>query len=208
MRNTWKFTRRGSICCKLQETNMQIFLSNTQNLCFLWMLLSMQANAGIISLVYPISIFGYAMLEETRPRKEFWNFVLQYTRVLLVVKFLWNLSVVEKISGSDWMRATEGSMRIGLHDLKSTLELTLYLLPELLIVATLQLNEIMLRLLGLHYEIEEDIEPMEEAVQRSIRNKESAEMDASPRHGALLHRMFISRADQHAAKERHAKEEK
>lgn len=41
MRNTWKFTRRGSICCKLQETNVQIFLSNTKNLCFLWMLLSM-----------------------------------------------------------------------------------------------------------------------------------------------------------------------
>ena len=33
------------------------------------MMASMMENAGLISIVYPLSIFGYAMLEETRPRK-------------------------------------------------------------------------------------------------------------------------------------------
>jgi len=29
-------------------------------------------NAGLFGLIYPLSIFGYALLEETRPRKEYW----------------------------------------------------------------------------------------------------------------------------------------
>jgi hypothetical protein len=35
----------------------------------------MYKNAGIISIPYPIAVFGYALLEETRPRKEFWVYI-------------------------------------------------------------------------------------------------------------------------------------
>ncbi len=39
------------------------------------MIISMYFNAGLISLIYPISVFGYALVEETRPNKNFWNFI-------------------------------------------------------------------------------------------------------------------------------------
>lgn len=58
------------------------------------MLLSMYSTAGLISIFYPIAVFGYAMLEETRPRKEFWWVVLIYTQVVLSVKFIVNLEAV------------------------------------------------------------------------------------------------------------------
>jgi len=60
-----------------------ITISNTQNLTYLCMILSMYMNAGLISVIYPIAVFGYALIEETRPRKEFWNFIRSYTTGLL-----------------------------------------------------------------------------------------------------------------------------
>ena len=69
MIRTWDFTRRFSMFFKLLETFFYIIISNTQNLIYFSMMFSMYMNNGLISLVYPISIFGYALLEETRPRK-------------------------------------------------------------------------------------------------------------------------------------------
>jgi hypothetical protein len=62
---------------------------------------SMYMNAGLISLPYPIMVFGYAMLEETRPRKEFWEIVRVYTICILFFKFVGNLSILEPFFGSD-----------------------------------------------------------------------------------------------------------
>jgi hypothetical protein len=54
---------------KIIETLYYIVISNTHNLIYIFMILSMFNNAGLISLVYPLSVFGYALLEENRPRK-------------------------------------------------------------------------------------------------------------------------------------------
>jgi hypothetical protein len=59
------------------------------------MMLSMFTNAGLISIMYPISIFGFALLEETRPRKQYWTFIRIYTTLILLVKFLFNLSIID-----------------------------------------------------------------------------------------------------------------
>ena len=69
MTRTWEFTRPGSMILKIFETFFYICISHTQNLVYLSMLMSMYMNAGLISIVYPISLFGYALIEETRPRK-------------------------------------------------------------------------------------------------------------------------------------------
>jgi hypothetical protein len=53
---------------KLIETLFYVIISNTQNLIYLCMMFSMFQNAGVISIVYPFLLFGYALVEETRPR--------------------------------------------------------------------------------------------------------------------------------------------
>lgn len=95
MPKTWDFTRTRPMLQKLVETMFYIGISQTQNFIYFSMLFSMYQNAGIISLFYPISVFGYAMLEETRPRKEFWNLVRTYTTVIMFFKFTLNLSIME-----------------------------------------------------------------------------------------------------------------
>jgi hypothetical protein len=95
----------------------------------------MQVNAGFISLIYPMAVFGYACLEETRPKRQFWQFINTYTTVLLCVKFIWNLSIFNSLT--PMFMKIDGTLRIGLHDFEDTWKLTLYLMPEILIITTL-----------------------------------------------------------------------
>lgn len=53
------------------------------------MIASMMKNAGLISLFYPLVIFGYAIMEESTPSKKFWYFILIYTEILILIKFLY-----------------------------------------------------------------------------------------------------------------------
>jgi len=101
MRKTWKFTRFWPMMIRMVETFFYIMISKTQTMIYFSMILSMYMNAGIISVVYPVSVFGYALLEETRPRKEFWNFIRVYTTVILLFKLLMNLSILEESLKSD-----------------------------------------------------------------------------------------------------------
>ena len=80
---------------KIMETFVYMIISNTESLIYLAMMLSMFTNAGLISILYPISIFGFAMLEETRPRKEYWRFIQAYSTIILLLKFIFNLSIID-----------------------------------------------------------------------------------------------------------------
>ena len=52
------------------------------------MFFSMYVNAGIVSLFYPVTAFGYGMLEEKRPSKRFWRLIQNYTIYLLFAKII------------------------------------------------------------------------------------------------------------------------
>ena len=68
---------------------LEILVSHSEMVCYLFMIISMMKNAGFISLVYPFSVFGYAILEEMKPKKKFWYFILLYTEGLILLKFLY-----------------------------------------------------------------------------------------------------------------------
>jgi hypothetical protein len=118
------------------------------------MMASMYMNAGLISLPYPILVFGYAMLEETRPRKEFWDLVRVYTIFLLAFKFVGNLSILEPFFGSPSFLTFEAYIKLGLSDYIELGDLVLYMLPEIMIICFIMLNEIYLNLVGLYYQTE------------------------------------------------------
>lgn len=72
MTNVWAVTRTSVMSYWVFESIVQVWLSNLQGLIYLSMILSMISNSGLISLIYPPAVLGYALLEETRPRKGFW----------------------------------------------------------------------------------------------------------------------------------------
>jgi hypothetical protein len=159
------------------------------------MLLSMQVNAGLISLVYPLTIFGYALLEETRPNQHFWRLIKQYTTCLLAFKFLWNLSALNDYT--TLLIPYEGVFRFGLRDYDSSTAITFYLLPELLIITTLYMHEIHLRLIGMANTREDEIEDIVDAIQRNInKDEEAVKCKKNERMAMCLSRYFISRYEQ------------
>lgn len=58
------------------------------------MILCHFANANLLSVFFPVSVFGYAILEYPKPKKFFWNVVLVYTTVIIAFKFLSQLDIV------------------------------------------------------------------------------------------------------------------
>jgi len=57
------------------------------------MLSATYSNGGLLYMVYPLSIFGYALLEESKPTSRFWFFVIMYTQMLIQLQFTVQLTV-------------------------------------------------------------------------------------------------------------------
>ena len=173
-----------------------MFLSQLKNLIYFFMVMSMVANAGLIGVIFPITVFGYAMLEETRPSKAFFHNFIYYTMALLFVKFTWNLSLMESVSDSTLFMSLDGYLRMGLYDYDDLFKLTMYMLPELVIVALLMSNEIFMRLSGLHYQNEDEIENLEQAIKRSIyQDKDAQAFNDIAAAKMVLYKEFIPREE-------------
>jgi len=211
MQNTWRFTRLGSLFFKYVETFFYSLISNTENIIYLCMMASMYQSAGLISVPYPFAIFGYALIEETRPRDSFWNWVRIYTTIILTIKFIFNLQIFDSISASDGYRYWSGMLRIGLRkENESIHSIIAYLLPEILIVTFIMLNQIKLRLIGLYNHIEEDIENIDDGIQRYISQGDiqKVQEDKIKRTHMDMDKYFISYLEQKDALEWMEKESK
>lgn len=165
---SWEFTRPRSMFFKLIETLCYMIISNTHNLIYICFIYSMFENAGLFGLIYPLSMFGFALMEETRPRKEYWNFIYKYTISLLTLKIVINLAVLQFLVENKYFLIFNSYAKIGIYNYPHLYDTILYMLPEILILALCILNEIKLRLLGLYYVIEQDVETIEDGIQRNI----------------------------------------
>lgn len=166
LENTWAFTRPASIIAKYVELLFYIGITNTNNLIYIFMMFSMYQNAGLMSIIYPISIFGYALIEETRPSRGFWDFIRYYTIFILLLKLVFNLSWLDPLWDSEKFKYYHGLFRLGLENKKSTGEIIMYMIPEMLIINFIILNEITLILNGVYYRTERQIETIYDAVER------------------------------------------
>ena len=87
MRHTQEFIGFWNLTKHLFNNLGQIVASNTNIVAYILMIISMYLNASLLSIGYPLLVFGYALLEETRPGKKFWNLILYYTLAILLLKF-------------------------------------------------------------------------------------------------------------------------
>lgn len=168
MKMTWDYTRSLPMMLHFIETFFYMMISNSQNIVYFSMIFSMYENAGLISLFYPIAVFGWALLEERRPGNKFWTVVRYYTEMLLAFKFLFNLDFFAVWLQSEGFVVYSAYIKIGIYDLDNLEDLILYMMPELLILCFLMLHEIKLQLIGLHDQNEEDIEPVLDGIERNL----------------------------------------
>ena len=79
-------------------SNLQSFLCNNFDyFCYFIMLVDHMINASLLTMLYPLSIFGYALLENPRPKKIYWQFCICYTIFILSVKFFFQLKLFNNI---------------------------------------------------------------------------------------------------------------
>nr|QZA74858.1 piezo [Platynereis dumerilii] len=77
-----------------------VMISHSDLLCYFAMILNHLVSASLLSLVYPILVFLWALLSVPRPSKTFWVTMITYTEAVVVVKYLfqfgffpWNVEV-------------------------------------------------------------------------------------------------------------------
>jgi hypothetical protein len=97
----------------------------------------MYQNAGFISLLYPFAVFGYALMEETRPTEKFWDFMLKYTIFVLMVKFTLNLEILDPFIGSEYFTELNSYLKLGIQHYSDIWSLFLYMTPEIFILFTI-----------------------------------------------------------------------
>jgi len=49
------------------------------------MIMAVMRIGGLVQMIYPALVFGYALLEEDKPGKNFWFFVVYYTSATLLL---------------------------------------------------------------------------------------------------------------------------
>jgi hypothetical protein len=89
MKRTKKYTACGKLTLHYFVLVMEILTTYTEYLCYFFMIVSMMTIAGLITIIYPLIVFGYTILEETTPSKKCWNFILVYTEILILVMFVY-----------------------------------------------------------------------------------------------------------------------
>lgn len=167
------------------------------------MIFSMYMNAGFISLPYPIAVFGWALLEERRPGKQFWIFIRYYTEIILGFKFLLNLDFFSVILKSDTFVRGSAYLKLGIYDFDELSTLIMYMAPEVMILSFLMLHEIKMQLIGLYDRSEEDVEPVLDAIERNIQkgDEEAVKARKVELQNMCMARYFETSKDQKIRKE-------
>ena len=147
------------------------FLNNFSWVCYFFMILDHMASASLISLIYPLSIFCFALLEYPRPKKYYWLAILVYTMIIMFIKFIIQLKVVQIfISENTYYNLIINLYyyRIGFKYFKETFSrgFIKYICFDALIVFSILINRNLLITEGLWFQREEEIENIYEASER------------------------------------------
>ena len=81
-----KYITKSYLIKKIFQDLIIIISKNFCWICYLFMIINHLINASIISMIYPLSIFCYALLENPRPSKNYWRFCYIYTFIILIIK--------------------------------------------------------------------------------------------------------------------------
>ncbi|OMJ88807.1 hypothetical protein SteCoe_9194 [Stentor coeruleus] len=143
------------------------FASNTQAIVYFLFFVNHYMYASLESIIFPLSVLGYAMLEFPRPRIQFFRFMLYYVGLIVFVKYTLQLEIWRKID-SNFLLDYEDPIRLGFNLAKNTYSNTLfnYVIWDVLVMFSLLCHEYYMLRIGMYYAIETDIETFEQARSR------------------------------------------
>ena len=148
-----------------------LFINNFTLVCYFFMILNHMSSASLISLLYPLSIFCFAILEYPRPKKSYWIFILIYTMIIMFIKFIIQLKIILIVISEEKYEALIIKLyyyKIGFKYFESTFsrKFLKYVLFDGLIIFSILINRNLLLTDGLWFKREEEIENIYEASER------------------------------------------
>lgn len=113
-----------------------LLLSQSELICYFFMILNHISSASLLSIPLPISVFLWAMLCIPRPTKTYWITIITYVEVIVVVKFIFQFDLFpwnqDKVPPSPpLVRALEF---LGIEHIKNDIQFAIYDLFVLLAV--------------------------------------------------------------------------
>ena len=64
----------------------EALFSNMRYFACALMVLAHLTSGSFLTAVYPLAVFGYALLEECRPQKWFWDYIICYTLFMIFLR--------------------------------------------------------------------------------------------------------------------------
>ena len=152
----------------------QFIIEHNEYSLYFFILLYHLFNGKLLSLIYPILILIFGIIQYPRPSKVFWKILMVYTTFVIFLKFLlqlnfWELDLNAKEIYRFFDETSEeylyylGLKKIQNHDF---LKFMGFIFPDFFILILLIINQILLTRKGLWYNIETDYEKIEEANHR------------------------------------------
>jgi len=148
-----------------------IFINYFTWICYFFMILDHMVSGSLISLVYPISIFCFALLEYPRPKKSYWILCIVYTMIIMFIKFIIQLKIILLFISEDTYQNLVINLyyyRIGFKYFQSTFSRSFlnYIMFDGLVIFSILINRNLLITEGLWFKREEEIENIYEASER------------------------------------------
>ena len=174
-----KSSRETKVLKGLTETRTMIFnifktfvywlISHTSTIAYLFMFLNWMLTGNLISLFYPLSVLLYAIIEDPRPRSGYWNFVLIYAEIVIMLKFIIQQNALTFLIPGSYFVEIFDKYKIGFRvfDKKEYAQgLFSFIIWDILVALFVLLHQHCLVLIGLWKKREWDIETLEEAKKR------------------------------------------
>ncbi|KAK2191338.1 hypothetical protein NP493_54g05012 [Ridgeia piscesae] len=89
-----KFQKKMPLLLRLCLSLFDALMSRSELVCYFVLILNHLVNASLLSLVYPVSVFLWAMLSVPRPDKTYWVVVITYTEAVVLVKYLFQFGFI------------------------------------------------------------------------------------------------------------------
>ena len=68
-------------------------LSQSEILCYVFLVLNHLRTASVLSVPLPIGVFLWAMLGVPRPKKSYWSTVITYLEAIVIIKYIFQFKI-------------------------------------------------------------------------------------------------------------------
>lgn len=145
------------------------FISNSDALVYFFFFLNHFMYGSVESIIFPLSVLGYAILENPRPSPKYWRIMLFYSQLVFFVKFSLQLPFWDLLFDEPCFNNFQDPYKLGFNCASNTYsgDLFNYILYDVLVMLTIILHEYYLINIGLSPYVEYELESLHEAKIRS-----------------------------------------